>query len=189
MAMTITMTTPDVDQQSQQDDRVAVAGIRNSDPGALKVLFMRYSVPLHRFCCHWTGSADSADDVVQECFIRVWEHRDELDERRSIKSFIFQIANNLMIDQMRKTNVRRAYAERATDDSPSDSFAERFEMTDLMQSILRSVHPVSRSVFLLARVEGFDRREIAKMLDLSEKTVSNRLWDALTVLKKEIKKS
>jgi RNA polymerase sigma factor (sigma-70 family) len=90
---------------------------------------------------------------------------------------------------MRKTNVRRAYVERKFDEPAMESFADYFEVTELMHSILRGVHPVSRSVFLLARVEGFDRREIAKMLKISEKTVSNRLWEALTVLKKEIKKS
>ncbi len=169
-------------------DPEIIAGLKRSDPEALKVLFYRYSEALHRFCYHLSGSSDTIDDVIQESFIRVWEHRGELDAEKSIKSFVFQIANNLMIDSIRKTNVRRSYAERQIKEFDGDQAIQNFETSELVESLLKNLHPIAKAVFLLARIEGFDRTEIAEMLNISEKTVSNRLWEALKVLKKEIKK-
>ena len=72
--------------EKHSSDNQLVFRIKNSDSAAFKELFYAYCQSLIRFACRFTHEVDSAEDLVQEVFFKVWSNRQQLDPKLNIKS-------------------------------------------------------------------------------------------------------
>ncbi len=158
-------------------------GIKNSDQYALKIFYERHYLQLTRFLFSRTHSREQAEDLAQDAFFRLWENRSGINPDRSLKSYLFQIANNLFIDKVRRLRVERKYADSGSvpqshEPSPETGISVRDAVERLPESL--------RAVFLLSRLEGFSYREIGQALDLSARTVEHRIYKALDILRKRL---
>lgn len=172
-----------MNDRTDTPDRVLSARLKASDSDAFKVVFYRYYEPLYGFVARRVPAGEMPQDVVQDVFARLWQNRAGIDPDQPLKAYLFRIANNILIDQYRKREVRQAYAARQPDATPAVAPAEHFDVEEQVMDAIAQLPEVVRQTFILNRFEALTYREIADLLGISIKTVESRMSKALRQLR------
>jgi RNA polymerase sigma-70 factor (ECF subfamily) len=164
--------------------------IKLSDAAAFKTVFELYQEGIFNFAHYKLGNVDAAEDIVQEVFIKLWENRHHLKEDRSLKSYLFTIANNLAMNYLRHSNVVMKFQQElgrssSMQESPQGVF-ERKEFHEKLLACIAGLPEKTRIVFMMSRMEQLSYREIAERLDISIKTVESHIGNALKTLRKSL---
>ena len=167
------------------NDKELTERIADSDVNAFRALYFRYYPSLYRFVRLRTHSPDISVDLLQDVFTRLWETREKLNPRRSIRAYLFRIANNNIIDAYRKKAVRKTDA---VDDIEANSLrtGENIELRMQVQQAVQKLPEKLAVVFMLSRYEGFKYAEIAQTCGISVKAVEKRMSKALSLLRREL---
>ncbi len=141
------------------------------------------------FATHYTGDPHTAEEIVQQVFLRIWEKRDSIVISGPVKAYLFSAIRNTAISQWRKDTVRndretRYGAARETATHAADQVKE-LEM--LYHQALERLPERCREVFLLSRHQHLKYSEIAETMNISVKTVENQMGKALKILHQELK--
>lgn len=166
------------------DSRLTEA-IRASDVGAFQALYYRYYEPLYQFLWHKTRSTEQVKDYIQELFTRVWIKRSRLNPDFSIRAYLYRIASNMVIDQIRKNASERTYRLHVHRNTArdTDSLDERITIQQAVEDLPEKL----RLVFILSRYQGLKYTEIAEVCGISIKTVESRMSHALRRLRIELR--
>ena len=167
-------------------DTELTEAIKASDADAFKTLYHRYYKALYRLLWRRTRDDEVCKDIGQEVFIRVWTTRHKLDSNRSIKAYLYRIANNLAIDHQRKKSTQMAHLSASRLQEPL-SFPE--DDIGLREQILAAIDALPQPlqlVLTLNRFDGLKYGEIAEVLDISIKTVESRMSKALKILRNKL---
>jgi len=166
--------------------------IKSSDMEAFRMLFDRYQPALFRQVLFQIGQTDLAHDIVQETFMKVWEHRRSLKPHLSFPGYVFRISRNLIRDNIKHQKIRRLTDKYI----PSPSLSENDDPNEALQltllqeqitSIINNDLPKRcREIFLLSRFEGKTHQEIADLLHLSVRTVEHQIIHALKLMRKKL---
>lgn len=167
-------------------DTDIVSAIKASNDEALQVLYHRYYEHLFRFIWHKTNHTETTQDIAQETFLRLWKNRHKLDAQRSIKAYLFRIANNLVIDYLRKKRLEQAHFTDPPLIDPGVEPDEQFELRDKIQDAVHGLPEPLHTVFSLSRFQGLKYAEIADALNISVKTVESRMSKALVILRDKL---
>lgn len=164
--------------------------IKSGDEEAFEEFFYIYQPSVFRFLYRYTGDNASADDILQDTFIKFWEIRDKLDLSSSPNALLYKIARNLAINFIsRKPPVQPLYD--ANDMliniciNPEKEYEQAFLMDDYQKAI-NTIPEKCRAIFILSRYEGFSYTEISEMLEISLQTVKNQMNKAISILKKRL---
>ena len=159
--------------------------IRDSDQDAFKILFLRYYEPLYCFLCQKLRSSEQAKDFIQEVFTRVWQTRERLDPKQSIKAYLYRIAHNLAIDYFRK---RASHKQYQMEEYHQIKHQNGFLDTELsVRAAVNNLPEKLRTVFVLSRHQSLTYNEIAEACQISVKTVESRMSQALRLLRTALK--
>lgn len=161
-----------------------------NNPKDFESLFLYNFRPLCLYALHYLGEVDAAEDVVQECFMRLWEKLEEgtaVDNRRA---YLYMTVRNRCLDHLRKKGIpteslRPGDTYGIIDD---DDAQERSQTEARMWTALDSLPPKCREVFILSKRDGMKYEEIAEELGLSVNTVRNQISKALKIIKDGIVK-
>jgi len=167
---------------SSYSDEYLVESIKSSNVDAFKVLYYRYYENLYHFLCLRTNSIETAKDFIQEIFTRVWQNRGDLDKNKSIKAYLFRIANNLVIDRFRKRRSRQDFISQTKKNVTDNSLESITEINLAINKLPEKL----RIIFILSRYHGFKYSEIAQTCNISVKTVESRMSQALKILRDEL---
>lgn len=117
----------------------------------------------------------------------MWNNREKLDAGQSLKSYLYKIANNLVIDHFRKKGVEQSYfAADPPDDASVTTDEVDFELREQIEQAVAGLPPPVRQVFQMSRFDGLKYHEIAKALEISVKTVEARMSKALASLREQL---
>jgi len=158
---------------------------------AFRLLYKQYQPMLFRYILFQTRSADAAHDIVQETFIRVWEHRKRIDPSLSFPAYIMRISGNLLRDEARRRqrherlDAEIAAAGSAGGENPLQEL-EASMLDEKLGEAIAGLPDRCRAVFLLSRIEGKSNHEIARLLGISVRTVEHQISHALNVLRKHL---
>lgn len=166
---------------------------------AFDSFFRRQHDGLLRFLRRRTPTGEDAEDAAQESWTRLLRYRDS-EPASAWKPLLYRIATNVARDRFRHARTHREDKHVPLDEgvasvpdatyvsavpSPEEHVARRRELARLSEAILR-LPPKCRRVFLLKRVYGLTRREIAERCGISVKTVEKHLATALAKLKRQV---
>ena len=126
-----------------------------------------------------------AKDYTQEVFTRIWDKRQQLDPDQSIKAYLYRIAHNLFVDNLKKRAVRES-AMIEMSKSHDGSFEEFTNLQMDIHNIIRRFPEPIKEVFCLSRFEGLKYNEIAEICGVSVKTVEYRISQALEIFRKKL---
>lgn len=166
---------------SETDDAI-LARYRAGDREAFEELVIRYQRPLYNAALWIVRKAEDANDVTQIVFLRVAERLDEYNPKYRFFSWIYRIAVNESLNLLRR-NTREDELDEEADFPAGDSANPEWRLGEAQKSrrikaALMSMSTNDRMVLMLRHFSEFTYEEIAGILDLDEKTVKSRLYEA-----------
>jgi len=162
------------------------------DLQSLEALFRQYYQMLCTYALRFVKDADTAEEIVQDLFYKLWEKRAELQINSSVKSYLFSAVHNRCLKFIEHRNVEAKYRnyyllhESEIDSEPNDAASIR-ELQGVIDHTLNSLPDRCGRIFRLNRFEGLKYHEIALKLSISVKTVEANMGKALKLLRKNLK--
>ncbi len=130
-----------------------------------------------------------AEEIVQNVFLKIWENPENLDEVKSIRSYLYKSVINASINHVnREKNIAQHHQKIAADFTEEYliDLEEENELIVLLYAEIDKLPPQCQKIFKLNRFERLKYKEIASMLEISERTVENHIATALKVLRKSL---
>jgi RNA polymerase sigma-70 factor (ECF subfamily) len=181
------------------DENTEIArGLRRRDPDLLDHLIEKYQHRLLRYLLYLTGRREMAEDLFQETWIRVLERGSQYDGRHEFSTWLFTIARNLVIDDLRRK--RPASLDSLADedaaapfDLPATGQPSAFDATvqreqnEQISAGMQHISAEYRESLLLRFQEGMSLEEIATVTGAPLGTVKSRIYRGLTALEPWVK--
>lgn len=143
-----------------------------------------YTQNVFRFLMKSLKDKQAAEDLLQDCFLRLWENRDKVDKLK-IKSWLFAVAHNSMINYVKKDH--RTTNLFGNENNQVVYQKHRFDLKIIIDAALNKLPAIQKSILLLRDLEGYEYKEIAEILDLNESQVKVYLFRARVKIKNSIK--
>lgn len=182
MAVSIT-TVPGASVDPSDADQQIIASVLAGNRDAFSVLIHRYSDPLYRHALGMTGSPDVAEDILQQSFIKAYNHLAEV--RGRFDAWVFRIVANGCKDWLK--NIRRTHVSYEEDDQPSnyatpDENLDRSELRKDLDRALSTLNASLREAFVMKHVEGRSYEEMSDMLGATVGALKMRVHRAREAL-------
>ncbi len=172
-----------------------VARVRAGDPGGLETIFRTFAGPLAAFAYRYVGSRDTAAELVQDVFYRIWRGRASWHIEGSLQAYLYRATRNRVFDYLKHQRIERRWTEgsvrehggaRAANTPSAEDALETADLTAALERALLELPERRRQVFLLRWNEGKSYQEIAALLGISTKTVENQMNHALRALRRRL---
>lgn len=156
----------------------------------IEELFRYNYRPLCMYALHYLHDADSAEDIVQECFTTLWEKLEQGFPIANRRAYLYMSVRNRCLDVLRKKGIETESL------NPNDNYGiiddddlqERSRIEASLWTAIDSLPEKCRQVFLMSKRDGLKYEEIAEELGLSVNTVRNQISKALNTLKSGARK-
>lgn len=172
------------------DNNVLIESLRDGDEKAYTYLIDTYH---HKLCVYANSLVKniySAEDIVQNVFIKVWEQRTRLKSEHAIKSFLYKLVYNEFIDLYRKNqslfSLEKTYYDALNTVVLEDDNESFQRILKVVNKEIESLPPKCKEVFILSKKEGLTNIEIAEHLDVSIKTVEAQITKAFSILRSSL---
>jgi RNA polymerase sigma-70 factor, ECF subfamily len=182
------------------DEAAIVAQARLGNTGAFNELLRRYERKIFRLALHITQNREDAEDVLQESFLKAYEHLDQFQGQSKFYTWIVRIAVNQALMKLRKRKSDRSVSLDETIDTGEDNLTReiaawdenpeqqysRDELQRILTSAIDGLAPIYRAVFVLRDIDGLSTEEAAEALELSVPAVKSRLLRARLQLREKL---
>ena len=148
-----------------------------------EALYQRFSPKMYGVCLRYAGTAENAEDILQEGFIKVFKKMGSFRREGSFEGWLRRIFVNTAIEHFRRKRYLQTVSEKEENSiegkylSVLDDLAEK----DIL-ALVQQLSPGYRTVFNMYVVEGYTHKEIADMLGISEGTSKSQLSRAKVIL-------
>ncbi|HAC15629.1 MAG TPA: RNA polymerase sigma-70 factor [Bacteroidetes bacterium] len=151
--------------------------IRNGDHKAFQIFYGEYYDAVYRFLVSRGMTHDDAKDLIQKAFLLIWEKRETIDETKSLRAYLFQIAYTRMLNHI---NFNSKFSDESPEESDSQFQDPNLELdySELVSHLKKivSAMPEKRSlVFELCFMKQMTYKEVADVMGLSVKTIENHM--------------
>jgi RNA polymerase sigma-70 factor (ECF subfamily) len=163
-----------------------------SDLRSFEEMFRQYYQMLCSYAFRFVNDSDTAEEIVQDLFFKLWEKRDELQINLSVKSYLYSAVHHRCLKFIEHRNVETKYRnyyllhESEIDNEPQNATGIH-ELQGIIDQTLDSLPERCSKIFRLNRFEGLKYHEIAQKLSVSIKTVEANMGKALKLLRKNLK--
>ena len=182
------------------DELQLVTQARERDATAFNELVRRYEGKIFRLAQHVTQNREDAEDVLQETFLKAYEHLDQFKGDSKFYTWIVRIAVNQALMKLRRRKTDRSVSLDETVDTGEDTVTrevaawdedpeQRFsreELGGILDTAIDGLEPLYRSVFVLRDIEELSTEETAEALGLSIPAVKSRLLRARLQLREKL---
>lgn len=158
---------------------------------AFRQLFDAYRDKLFFFVFRMTESRQTAEDVLQDIFLKIWLTRTELDKIENFNAWIYRLAQNHTINGLkrmaRETMVLTDLGKQVNGQPTSDTDARllHLELKQILDNAVNQLPSQQKLVYQLSRVEGLKHKEIADQLHISPLTVKKHMQQALFFIRQQ----
>jgi RNA polymerase sigma-70 factor, ECF subfamily len=168
-----------------REDADLVAEIAAGDIGEpVAELYRRYGDRLYRFGFQLLRDTGLAEELVQECFVRVWRTAGRFDlSRGPVAAYLFVIARSVAADLRKRPSSRPLAPVDEAHMPPQPDNADRVVETLMVRDALDSLSAAHREVLMLVHAEGLTQSQIAERLGLPLGTVKTRMFHGLKALR------
>jgi RNA polymerase sigma-70 factor (family 1) len=172
-------------------DTDIIRRIRQGDVRQFESLFRSSYVSLVRYARTLIRDHDTAEEIVQDLFFRIWKDREKIVIESSLNGYMFRAVHNRCLHHIEHLKVIEKHAEEMSlrivenPDNPSDILSYK-ELQGRVASVLEKLPERCGKIFCMNRFEGLKYNEIAEKLSVSIKTVEANMGRALKEFRKEL---
>jgi len=168
-------------------ENIDIKAIQKGDTIAFKLLFDRYYINLCEYVFTIVKNNHAAEDIVEDVFVAIWLSRENWAPNQSVKSYIFRAAHNKAMNYLKHNKIEKKWEQYVKQRDAVNTYTEKsnHDYSELEKTIYREIEklpPKRRNVFVLSRFYQLTNKEIAKILDVSVKTVEKHISIALKQL-------
>ncbi len=175
----------------ENDQARLIQGLKVGNQSVFKEIFNLYYEPLSKYCYLRMNSAEEAEELVQDIFVKLWQKRESLQINTSLKAYLYRTALNRIINYQDHLRVRREHETHVklsnSDTIEPTDVLQAAEIQFLVQEVISIMPEKRRLVYELSRRDGLKYSEIAEKLGVSVKTVEAHLSKALEQLRQQLK--
>jgi RNA polymerase sigma-70 factor (ECF subfamily) len=140
----------------------------------------------------YVRSREDAHEIVNDTFMAIWDMRNDLIEGHSLKPLLYTIVRNKSLNWLKKKKIELndfdfAY-EVASDQVSAIDLLQAKETEKHVHRLIEQLPPKCRQIFVLSRREYMSNKEIAAVLEISEKTVENQITIAIRFIRQNLQK-
>lgn len=173
---------------SSTNDRILLVKLRDGNEKAFDYFYQKYSLQIYRKIYKMTKVPSMSEELLQDVFVRIWDKRHLIDPDKPFKSYLYQIAQNIIYDFYRKV----AREERLKNEIKSifdeaENFTEDgINLKDTKQILSHAIEnlpPQQKLVFTLCKIEGKTYDEVSTTLGISNSTINGHIVKATKSIK------
>lgn len=169
-------------------DEQLILDFRSGNNEAFNALVSKWQKRIHLFAYRFIADSDEAAEITQKTFIKAYQKLHTLDSADKFGTWIYRIANNLCLDELKRAGRKNSVSLEALKKAPELEFAAdnklmRSEGILILYKALLRIPVEQRVVVIMKEYEGLTFKEIAEILNESENTVKSRLYYGLKALK------
>jgi RNA polymerase sigma-70 factor (family 1) len=180
-------------------DNELVTKLNKGELTAFKELYLQYYVPLCVYAKQYTKIKEIAEEIVQDVFLNIWEHKGQLIINVSFKAYLFTAIRNQCLNHLKHLQVVQGYNEYYTQllkdaqdyyilsQETGDSILIANELEKSLIEAIDSLPDSCRKIFLMSRFEGLKHQDIADNLGVTLHTVHKQISIALDKLRIALK--
>jgi RNA polymerase sigma-70 factor (ECF subfamily) len=175
-------------QAAAYDESSILAQVSGGDEAAFRKLFDIYRDKIFFIAFKITKEESSAEDVVQEVFIKLWLNRQKLRELDSFVAYINTITRNHIFSQLRRLATEEVYLkDLVSSHHPESKDASDVilynELKKMLDTAVARLPPQQKKVYQLGKIDGKKYEEIASLLNISKDTVKEHMTKASASIK------
>ena len=182
-------------QISKTIEKKTLERLKEGDSKAFESVFKFWYEPMVNFADEYIADTESAKNIVQNIFMRLWEKHHLVDPDSNLKSYIYMATRNACLSHLRHLRVEMAFFEKAKKNSEDlqlnyealhELDIEKIDFSKLeilIQDSIEALPERCREVFLMSRYDELKNKEIAEKLDITVKAVEANITRALTKLR------
>jgi len=164
------------------DDKVLIEAFQVGDEFAFVSLYNHYKGPVYTYCTKMLGDKQVAQDVLQDTFLRIYENRHRLMKTDSFKAWLFTIARNQCLNQIRRSKRLSSFSSDNIENIPVRGTPageiEKSEQIRLVNKFIGQLKPDYREVIILREYQNLSYEEIAAITRSTLSAVKSRLFKA-----------
>lgn len=167
-------------------DEALMLQVRSGHTGMLAELFERHNRQVYGLFYRMSGSRELSEDLTQDVFLRILRYRETYQPHTSFTPWMYGIARNAFIDQMRKRRPESAWEdgmpEMQSQEPAADERLRARQETEILERALASLPADKREVLILSRYQDLRYEEIGRILGCEPNAVKQRVFRAVKLL-------
>jgi RNA polymerase sigma factor (sigma-70 family) len=168
---------------------ILIEGCRKGDRGSQEKLYRQFSAAMYGLCLQYAASEEDAQDILQDGFVKVFKKIEQVRDAKAFPGWIRRLMINTALERYRSQVVMHrldeepgAMKEQITEETLEELDAEALVL------MIQELPPRYRMVFNLYAIEGYNHKEIAEKLDISDGTSKSNLSRARAILQEKVKR-
>jgi RNA polymerase sigma-70 factor (ECF subfamily) len=180
---------------TEETDKELMRKAVEGDKAAFAQIFDRYYRGILNFFWRLVWDNSKAEELVQDVFLKLWKNRKAYEGTAKFSTYLFQIAKNHWINQLRRKKRFHAFLNTKREELRKDDWGsvpgpdkeiEEREIEEVVKEAIGSLPENYRIPFVLSRYQNFKYKDIAEILDISPRTVEWRISEAYNLLGKKL---
>jgi RNA polymerase sigma-70 factor (family 1) len=173
-------------------EKVLISKLKAGDATAFSAIFTAYYKDLVLFATRFSGDLNSAEEIVQDTFVKIWDEHETINITISLKSYLLKTVQNKCIDFYRHKKNIQAHNNFVLQNPPqfgydTDSYILYSELQEQIETALKKLPDEISEAFMMNRYKGLKYHEIATIMGVSVRTVEVRIGRALNMLRTHLK--
>ena len=173
-------------------EKLLVKQLMNGNEKAFSAFFDTYRDDVYGYSISMLKSNELAEEIVQDVFLNIWQHRDRLNPDLSFRSYVFTITRNLTFNLISKVSNNRKLKEEVFYTSqkaysPIENELAEADYEELKNKAIEQLPPKRRVIFEMSRVDGMSYKEISEELNISVSTVKGQTSKSLAAIREYLR--
>ena len=170
------------------DEQQLIEGCRKGDRRAQKALYETYSRKMMSVCLRYVSDWETARDLLQDGFVKVFTHLDSYNGNGSFEGWLRKIFVNSALEYLRHADILRESTE--LDQTAEGTQADSSPLSDIsaaeLMELVQSLPTGFRTIFNLFAIEGYSHKEISERLHITESTSRSQYTRAKQLLQRKV---
>lgn len=165
-------------------DPLFADSFQRGEEAAFDCLYREYFAALTYFANRILADCETAEDLVQDCFVQLWQRRDRLYHIKAIKSYLYTAVRNQCLKQLQKQKRNIDLVEPDKAEPSMEEAVIAAETARELYQFIETLSPALQKIIRLYYLEGKSNREIARQLHIEPDTVTRQRLRAIMALRK-----